>query len=32
MPNTKPKRKPWIKSIQSWSWIITIVWMTIANF
>jgi hypothetical protein len=23
--------KPWIKNIQSWSWIITIVWMTIAN-
>jgi hypothetical protein len=23
--------KKWIKSIQGWSWIITIVWMTIAN-
>ncbi|MDR3314357.1 MAG: 4Fe-4S binding protein [Oscillospiraceae bacterium] len=26
------KPKPWIKSLQGWSWIITIVWITIANF
>jgi hypothetical protein len=31
MPDSIPGRKPWIKSIQDWSWIITIVWMTIAN-
>lgn len=24
-------KKSWIKSIQGWSWIITIIWMTIAN-
>jgi hypothetical protein len=30
---TKPKggTANWIKSIQGWSWIITIIWMTIAN-
>jgi hypothetical protein len=27
----KKRSKPWIKSIQGWSWIITIVWITIAN-
>jgi hypothetical protein len=26
------KQKPWIKSIQGWSWVITIVWMVIATF
>jgi hypothetical protein len=25
------EKKQWIKSIQGWSWIITVVWMTIAN-
>jgi hypothetical protein len=25
------KQKPWIKSIQGWSWIITVLWMVIAN-
>jgi hypothetical protein len=32
MVNTKPAHKPWINSLQGWSWIITVVWMTVANF
>lgn len=28
----KTKVKPWIKSQQGWTWIITILWMVIANF
>lgn len=32
MSITYDHRKPWIKSLQGWSWIITISWMTIANF
>jgi hypothetical protein len=28
----KQKAKTWIKSIQGWSWIITLLWITIANF
>jgi len=32
METQKPmRRKPWIKSIQGWSWIITILWMVTAN-
>jgi hypothetical protein len=31
MSDEKQKRKPWMKSIQGWSWSITVVWMTIAN-
>jgi hypothetical protein len=25
------KQKPWIKSFQGWSWVVTIAWMVIAN-
>jgi len=31
METQQTPKKPWIKSIQGWSWIITVLWMTIAN-
>jgi len=31
MKNVSVIRKPWIKNIQGWSWIITIIWMAAAN-